>query len=369
MDDSLLDDNFTLLYRGLNNSTRPRQLQEGRKIKDQKELKSVCQEFEAVFLEKLWQEMKKTVPKSGLWDNRIEEHYLSLFDQEFARKMAQGGGIGLADQLYQQLSRQLENASTPPPGLEREKGLADKEDRSGRSSMDRHSGTAKRQAIGPGQGEFLEAIRQDPCLVKLKVELLAREIESGSEHSPEYSSFQQSVQVGGGQRDVEVKGSGLAQSEALLHLKQEKQTTSSQPLPLLQEPVSGKVSSGFGWRKNPLTGRSEFHPGVDYAVPEGTTVQACWPGRVLFAGQRGGYGKLVILTHGGGWRSYYGHLSSIAVQEGQEVGAGLALGKSGNSGLSTGPHLHFEIRQGDVAWDPGQLRNRMLAGLPIGRQA
>lgn len=111
-------------------------------------------------------------------------------------------------------------------------------------------------------------------------------------------------------------------------------------------PLSGRISSYFGLR----WGR--MHNGIDLAVPIGTPVKAAADGCVIFAASMSGYGRLVILDHGAGVHSYYGHNSSFAVKVGDTVAAGDRIALSGNSGVSTGPHLHFEIRVNGRAVNP-----------------
>ncbi|MBT0663051.1 M23 family metallopeptidase [Geobacter pelophilus] len=106
---------------------------------------------------------------------------------------------------------------------------------------------------------------------------------------------------------------------------------------------NGVVTSGVGWRIDPFgTGKLHFHRGIDIAVPVGTLVRATRPGRILFAGERSGYGATVIVEHGNGDRTLYGHNSLVRVTPGELVEAGTVLAFSGNSGRSTGPHVHFE---------------------------
>ncbi len=113
-------------------------------------------------------------------------------------------------------------------------------------------------------------------------------------------------------------------------------------------PVSGRrVTSGFGWRKSPFNSEyKEFHKGLDIAARY-ESVRATKYGMVSYAGWMGGYGNVVIIAHPGGWKSLYGHLSRIMVKPGQYVKQGQQVARSGNTGRSTGPHLHFElIKQG-----------------------
>jgi len=120
-------------------------------------------------------------------------------------------------------------------------------------------------------------------------------------------------------------------------------------------PVTGYVSSPFGPRNNPLTGKSERHTGLDLVNAKGTLIKAAAGGIVLRAGSATGYGNVVMITHlidGKVWTTVYGHLDSVSVKAGQTVMPGDIVGKLGSTGWSTGPHLHFEIHRGE--WAVGQ---------------
>lgn len=103
-------------------------------------------------------------------------------------------------------------------------------------------------------------------------------------------------------------------------------------------------SSGFGVRRHPILRYRKMHTGVDMPRPFGTPVKASQAGVVVFADWRDGYGRLIIIRHMGGTRTWYGHLSAIKVEPGQKVRGGQVIGNVGSTGLSTGPHLHFEVR-------------------------
>ena len=117
-------------------------------------------------------------------------------------------------------------------------------------------------------------------------------------------------------------------------------------------PVEGSVTGSFGERIDPFNGEGAFHTGVDISTAYGQPVIAPADGIVAFADQAGGYGRLLILEHGDGISTRYGHLSSFAVTLGQSVRRGNLIGHVGRSGRSTGPHLHYEVRINDVPVNP-----------------
>jgi murein DD-endopeptidase MepM/ murein hydrolase activator NlpD len=120
-------------------------------------------------------------------------------------------------------------------------------------------------------------------------------------------------------------------------------------------PVSGTLESGFGGRRNPFGGSSyEFHSGQDIDAVWGSPVIAGAKGTVTFSGWQNGYGQLVVIDHGGGLTTRYGHLSAIAATVGQAIQRGQFLGRVGSTGRSTGPHLHYEVRINDQPVNPLQ---------------
>ncbi len=117
-------------------------------------------------------------------------------------------------------------------------------------------------------------------------------------------------------------------------------------------PVEGQVSSPFGMREHPILHRVIFHTGTDFSAPVGTRVVATADGTISFSGFDKGYGKKVVIEHGNGYQTVYAHLSKAVVRQGQHVRRGDVIAFSGNTGLSTGPHLHYEVRKDNVVVNP-----------------
>ena len=111
-------------------------------------------------------------------------------------------------------------------------------------------------------------------------------------------------------------------------------------------PVQGWVGSGYGYRRDPFTGRREMHPGLDIVAPTGTPVAATAAGRVVYAGWKSGWGRCVEIEHGAGIRTFYAHCRTLKVSSGENVLRGDVIATVGNSGRSTGTHLHYGVLKG-----------------------
>lgn len=116
-----------------------------------------------------------------------------------------------------------------------------------------------------------------------------------------------------------------------------------------QRPASGRISSDYGWR-----GYNDYHHGIDIAIPNGTDIKTARPGKVVKAGWLGVYGLALLVDHGSGVQTLYGHNQKLLVKVGERVGIGETIAISGNTGNTTGPHLHFEIRLNGKTVDPNQ---------------
>ncbi|MDW2884357.1 peptidoglycan DD-metalloendopeptidase family protein [Exiguobacterium artemiae] len=206
-------------------------------------------------------------------------------------------------------------------------------------------------------------------------ELRAVELRAQQEAKERAEAAQRAAEAAAREAEAEAEAQRQAEQEA--QAQKERNDTTSRP-PAASEPVSeapsqpatsspstsvkpfllpvtGYVSSPFGPRTNPLTGKSERHTGLDLVNAKGTPIKAAAGGIVLRAGSATGYGNVVMITHlidGKVWTTVYGHLDSVSVKAGQTVMPGDIVGKLGSTGWSTGPHLHFEIHRGE--WAVGQ---------------
>jgi len=145
----------------------------------------------------------------------------------------------------------------------------------------------------------------------------------------------------------------LAREEASIKskIRAASEPTGTKPGQLVR-PVPGAISSGFGPRVHPILGTMRMHNGVDMNASQGDAIKAAAAGTVILAGVKGGFGNTIVIDHGGGMVTLYAHQSRLGASVGQKVTAGETIGYIGSTGLSTGPHLHFEVRINGIAKNP-----------------
>lgn len=162
------------------------------------------------------------------------------------------------------------------------------------------------------------------------------------------------TQIAVNERELQLMEQESRQIEAMLRRLRASQGGSTQRLGTgrMMAPVAGPFGSPFGTRMHPIFKRPILHAGQDFPVAHGTPIRAADGGRVIEAGWRGGYGKVVIIDHGGGIATLYAHCSTLHVKAGQTVNKGQVIAAVGSTGYSTGPHLHFEVRQNGTPVDP-----------------
>lgn len=120
----------------------------------------------------------------------------------------------------------------------------------------------------------------------------------------------------------------------------------------IQPPTNAPITSTYGWRIHPKLGYRRLHAGIDFGAASGSPVKAADGGVVTFSGWKGGYGNAVIIDHGQGISTLYGHNSQLLVVVGQRINRGDIIALVGSTGLSTGPHIHFEVRENGISVDP-----------------
>jgi murein DD-endopeptidase MepM/ murein hydrolase activator NlpD len=138
---------------------------------------------------------------------------------------------------------------------------------------------------------------------------------------------------------------------ALLKEEKEEEQYLAQFIPSIP-PSKGRISSPFGWRRDPIHGRMREHQGIDFASSFRSPIYATAHGTVSFAGRNGGYGKQIVIDHGNGYKTTYSHLTSIAIKRWSEVEKGDVIGRMGSTGRSTGVHLHYEVHQNGKPVNP-----------------
>ena len=153
------------------------------------------------------------------------------------------------------------------------------------------------------------------------------------------------------QSQIDLSGSQLSALENVILSRQLGQEIHPEGRPV----STGYISSGFGQRVDPFTGGGEFHEGIDFAAPEGTRIRAVAAGIVTWAGQRGGYGNMVQIDHGNGYATRYGHAYKVLVHVGETVQRGDVLALVGDTGRSTGPHVHFEVLKNGHEVNPARF--------------
>ena len=487
--------------------------------KEQK-LRQACEGFESIFVQKMWEQMRATLPKEGYLHSKEEEFWQSMYDQELAKKMTSAGGIGLADMIYEQLSTRLTDASrTTAPSSVREPvpvkpvslvprtmtpasasvkgaaassmyepaspeapmasegpapegaasagsasaGLGPEGAAAGHDIVQQHLAELERQvaaapvsAAVPAAAAGASAVPTAGGVAAPPTALAAAPAEAAQVQaaaSPASASQGRGMRglpsaavPGGNTRKVrspmrdaqmgppivhrsnamkrvaspaaarvlsvpsgapttaEMQAGAAAQAAQAAQTAQTAQDAVSGVVPASAAPAAasqadpastatapkpsptggpavalgtpgsmtwpheGRIASGFGWRNDPITGERAWHPGVDIAVTDGDPVRAAWDGKVVFAGERADYGKLVVLEHPGGWRSFYGHNGSLDVREGDTVRAGTEIAKAGGTGRVAGPHLHFEVRQGELAVNPEYAARSLASGGPAAQR-
>jgi murein DD-endopeptidase MepM/ murein hydrolase activator NlpD len=282
--------------------------------KETTHLQKACEEFESFFIYFLMKTMRSAIPDSSfLGKGPGGEIYTALFDQELAKNLSQRGGIGISQVMMQELSgtnqiikplnealhylrKSSENKETPvqESSLPQTGAFIGKNINTALSSDKRLKETSENESTAscPNKGEWR----------------MGEKTHRASKECPEYAL-----------------------------------------------PLSGKVTSLFGLRKDPFTKKEVFHAGIDLAMAAGSAVRAASPGKVIFSGRRNNYGNLVVLQHDSSYTTWYAHNSKNLVNTGDVVEAEQSIALVGDTGRTTGPHLHFELRKDGNPINPAEV--------------
>lgn len=298
----------------LNQTTLPGTV-DSTKSADMEALRRVATQFESILLNQLTAAMNPSDDEGGLFGNSGGGMSMSrqMFSEQLAQSMAQSGGIGLADMIVRQLSERAENqlrASLKDKGIN----------------------------LSSIAGEASNAAELEPAAI---------------------ANATRPRRVNAVEGNMNAEWSGRLNAAPL-----ERANRAIIPTTLTQ-PIHGALRSVFGMRRDPINGRMRFHKGIDLAAASGTPIGAAAEGTVVFSGRNKGYGNMVMLEHADGRRTLYAHASRLFVKVGDQVRRGQTIAAVGSTGHSTGPHLHFEVRQGAVALNP--LKN-IANGLMVARR-
>ena len=210
--------------------------------------------------------------------------------------------------------------------------------------------------LGKGMGNDIYGSLFDMELAKLFAErglglgeIILKQIKGREENRPDSPSLP----------PKEVKGSPLAKESFPVsstdHQSKEPGARGLEQKSPLKFPADGRISSSFGWRSDPFSGEQKFHAGIDIAASSGQEIYPINSGRVIFSGNTRGYGNTVAIDHGDGYVSKYGHNLTNLVSVGDKVESGQVIALVGNTGKSTGPHLHFEVQHQGKRINPQDL--------------
>lgn len=289
-------------------------------------LREAAQMFEAQFVKMLMGEMRKTLANSSITSGGFgEEMFTGSLDEARADLIVQGSGLGISEMLERQLGRERYN-------------------RPAQFKMDAQAAPSQASASNAyvNQAASRSSSANNAAVIAGTVENTAEEVLK---------------------HDQVVQASHTPLMARYNELKNSRVAMDGEPEPVVASsmlwPVDSDISSQFGMRFHPILKTDRFHSGMDIKAPSGTPIQAAAEGTVVFAGNRGLLGKAVIIEHDDGRQTVYGHCSRLMVKAGQEVKQGDIIGKVGSTGRTTGPHLHFEVRD-----ETGKATDPMLSLAP-----
>jgi len=323
-------------------------------------LRQAAKQFEALLLTQLTASLNpKEEDEDALFSNSGGGMGLArqMYSEQLAKTMSENGGIGIAEMIVAQVTKRNaqpaknhanERALSAAREIKKEavgSHLENTESASGkgtglyaeasRSEASMSAGKATTKAVSPTSGNSLPIPNDSAAAISATRPRRVHAVESNARVLNEVSANA-------------APRLNAASANAAPRLNAAGSAKSSRPgvaYVSLQLPLQGTVRSQFGMRRDPINGRMRLHQGIDIPAKRGTPIEAAAAGTVVFAGRNKGYGNMVMLEHADGRRTLYAHAQSLLVEAGDTVAAGQPIAKVGSTGHSTGPHLHFEVRE------------------------
>lgn len=310
------------------------------KTTSNEELRNVAKQFEAIMLAQL-----TSVLSSSSSENDEDSLFGSdggsglakqMFAEQLAKTMAESGGVGLADLIMKKFG--VSEVQTNQFSEKFSSAISAVKEIKNQNEVQSFSGNLEDFEV---ISTYSEQILNDETAEPLANALLDGKIRDSTRPriAPEYTNSEKIVLM------------PASQAPNLI--------TATKSLDY-EMPLNGRISSDFGTRFHPIDKKMKMHSGVDIAVPRGTPIAAAAEGVVTFAGRKGGYGNVVIVEHADGHTTFYAHCDKLLVKEGQTVTLGEEIAKAGSTGKSTGPHLHFEVRENGKPIDPLRFLSNVL---------
>lgn len=297
--------------------------------KDPEALLSAAKELEALFAYEMIKAMRQTTDstKGGFG----QDAYMSLFDTELSRIFADRG-LGLKEVLLR--------------GLNRKAAVSSQQSVIGSqpAAVSSHSTAVGRQNTGDRSQEIKS--HQLSAVSDQDIRKGVRNIKAGTENTGDSIQKDEILPLAARPMPLISSSMPLAPGPSV-----SSGPSSSEP----NIPVDGPISSQFGMRRHPVYGDNRFHHGMDIAAPEGAQVYPYQRGSVIFSGEQAGYGNTVVIDHGNGYQSKYAHNRINLVKAGDLVAEDTVIAEVGSTGLSTGPHLHFEVKRDGKYLNPARV--------------
>lgn len=317
-------------------------------------LRQAAKQFEALLLTQLTASLNpKEEDEDALFSNSGGGMGMArqMYSEQLAKTISESGGIGIADMIVAQVTKR--NAQ-PVKNHVTERALSVARD----IKNDAAVSSPEKTSLESGKGTSLDsnAIISETSMTAGKARATAAAVPLAGPVTSSPSPIESRTEIGATrprrvhpvERNATVQNEAPARLAPRFNAAASAAVKSSRPgvaYVSFQSPLQGVVRSQFGMRRDPINGRMRLHQGIDIPAKRGTPIEAAAAGTVVFAGRNKGYGNMVMIEHADGRRTLYAHAQKLFVEAGDSVAAGQPIAAVGSTGHSTGPHLHFEVRE------------------------